>query len=63
MNPWERERRQAREQLRRARRRLDERRYQPRDVKTLGDHLVMPIPSCQRVRLKLADELRRLTHE
>jgi hypothetical protein len=26
-------------------------------------NLIVPIPSCQRVRLKLADELRRLTHE
>jgi len=26
-------------------------------------NLVVPIPSCQRVRLKLADELRQVTHE
>jgi DnaJ family protein C protein 28 len=26
-------------------------------------NLIVPIPSCQRVRLKLADELRQLTHE
>jgi DnaJ family protein C protein 28 len=50
-NPWQAALAQLNETLTQLNRKID-------DL-----NLIVPIPSCQRVRLKLADELRRLTHE